>query len=141
MDTNLLVYAHRSDSGWHGPAAAAIERLAQGDEAWGIPWPCLHEFLGVVTHPRLYAPPTPLTQALDQVQAWLETPRLVLMSETGGYWEELRSVTLQAKIRGPRIHDARIAALCRFHGARELWSADRDFHRFSGSKVRNPLVA
>ena len=44
-------------------------------------------------------------------------------------------------IVGPKVHDARIAALCRFHGVRELWSADRDFSRFPDLKVRNPLVA
>jgi hypothetical protein len=39
------------------------------------------------------------------------------------------------------VHDARIAALCRVNGVRELWSADRDFGRFADLVVRNPLVA
>jgi glutamate-1-semialdehyde aminotransferase len=30
--------------------------------------------------------------------------------------------------------------LCRQHGVRELWSADRDFGRFQPLRVRNPLV-
>jgi predicted nucleic acid-binding protein len=33
-----------------------------------------------------------------------------------------------------------VAALCRQHGVRELWSADRDFSRFVGLAVKNPLI-
>ncbi|MGH8573082.1 MAG: type II toxin-antitoxin system VapC family toxin [Gammaproteobacteria bacterium] len=44
------------------------------------------------------------------------------------------------RVAGPQVHDARIAALCRQHGVRELWSADRDFGRFPGLHVSNPLV-
>ena len=60
VDTNILVYAHREDSPWHAPAAACVEGLANGAAAWALPWPCLHEFFGIVTHPRIYAPPTPM---------------------------------------------------------------------------------
>jgi hypothetical protein len=44
------------------------------------------------------------------------------------------------QVSGPQVHDARVAALCRLHGVRELWTADRDFSRFPGLKVKNPLV-
>ena len=50
---------------------------------WAIPWPCIHEFLAIVTHPRIYAPPTPLDRALDQVDAWLESPTLAVLAESG----------------------------------------------------------
>lgn len=63
VDTNLLVYAHREDSQWHASAFGRLAELAEGRSAWAIPWPCLHEFLANVTHPRIYAPPTPLTAA------------------------------------------------------------------------------
>ena len=85
LDTNLLVYAHRRDSAWHEDAAARVRALAEGSANWAIPWPCIHEFLGLVTHPRIYAPPTPLTKALAQVSAWLESPTLVLLAEGEGY--------------------------------------------------------
>ena len=58
IDTNLLVYAHRRDSGWHERAAAAVQELAEGRASWAVPWPCVHEFLAIVTHPRIYAPPS-----------------------------------------------------------------------------------
>jgi toxin-antitoxin system PIN domain toxin len=140
VDTNLLVYAHREDSPWHDAAFARIAEQAEGRTPWAIPWPCIHEFLAIVTHPQIYSPPTPLAAAIDQVEAWLESPSLLLLAEVEGYWPELRVALETGRVSGAQIHDARIAALCRLHGVRELWSADRDFGRFPGLVVRNPLV-
>lgn len=140
VDTNLLVYAHRQDSPWHETAYARLAELAEGRGPWAIPWPCLHEFLAIVTHPRIYQPPTPMELALDQVDAWLESPSLVLLAEAPGYWPELRTLLQAGRVAGPLVHDARVAALCLSHGVRELWSADRDFGRFPALTVKNPLV-
>lgn len=140
LDTNLLVYAHREDSPWHAPAAESVARLAEGRAAWAIPWPCLHEFLAIVTHPRIYVPPTPLTRALDQVSAWLESPTLVPLAEGRAYWETLEKLLTRGRVAGPQVHDARVAAICLAHGVRELWTADRDFSRFPSLQVRNPLL-
>jgi toxin-antitoxin system PIN domain toxin len=140
VDTYILVYAHREDSPFHDAAAARVAELAEGAAPWAIPWPCLHEFLAIVTHPRIYAPPTPLERAVDQVDAWLESPSLVLLTEGAGYWPKLRTLVTDARVAGARVHDARIAALCQHHGVRTLWSADRDFGRFAVS-VTNPLIA
>jgi hypothetical protein len=140
VDTNLLVYAHREVSAWHEAAAARLAELAEGRAPWAIPWTCLHEFLAVVTHPRIYVPPTPLAAALDQVDAWLEAPGLVVLAESEGYWGELRAALEAGKALGAQVHDARVVAVCRLHGVQELWTADRDFGRFPGLIVRNPLV-
>jgi predicted nucleic acid-binding protein len=53
IDSNLLVYAHREDAPWHDNAYARIVELAEGQSLWAIPWPCIHEFLAIVTHPRI----------------------------------------------------------------------------------------
>jgi len=140
VDTNILVYAHREDSPFHTAAARRVAELAEGSAGWAIPWPCLHEFLAIVTHPRIYDPPTPPAAALDQVDAWLEAPSLALLAEAEEYWTLLRSLVMAGRVTGPRVHDARIAALCRLHGVRELWSADRDFSRFPDLAVTNPLT-
>jgi predicted nucleic acid-binding protein len=108
---------------------------------WAIPWPCVHEFLAISTHPKIYFPPTPLRAAIDQVESWLESPSLVLLTESEKYWPELRRILDAGKITGPQVHDARIAGLCLLHGIRELWTADRDFSRFPGVRVRNPLLS
>jgi len=140
VDTNILVYAHRADSDWHASAYARVKELAEGSAAWAIPWPCVHEFFAVVTHARIYAPPTPVDKALDQIDAWLESPGVVLLSESELHWENLRDMLLTARVTGPMVHDARIAALCKQHGVAQLWSADRDFSRFAGVRMHNPLV-
>ena len=116
-----------------------MAELAAGRATWAIPWPCIHEFLSVVTHPRIFAPPSTTEQALDQVQAWLECPSLVLLAESGDYWSCLQALVIEAKLKGPAVHDARIAALCRLHGIAELWTADRDFSRLDVN-AQNPLI-
>lgn len=141
IDTNVLVHAHREDSEWHAAAAARVASLAEGQGPWAIPWPCVHEFLAIVTHPRIFVPPTPLAAALAQVDAWLESPTLTLLSESDEHWSRLRRLLQAGKVSGPKVHDARIAALCAQHGVRELWSADRDFGAFPDLLVTNPLIS
>jgi toxin-antitoxin system PIN domain toxin len=140
VDTNILIYAHRKDAEWHAPARGKLAGLAEGRGAWAIPWPCLHEFLAIVTHPRIYSPATPLALAIDQVEAWLESPSLVMLTESDAHWRTLREALVNGRIAGAQVHDARIAALCLQHGVKELWSADRDFSRFPSLAVVNPLV-
>lgn len=140
VDTNLLVYAHREDSDLHERAAACLTALAEGSARWAIPWPCLHEFFAIVTHPRIYRPPTPAGLAMEQIDAWLEAPGLELLGEASGYWPHLAELLKRSRVAGPAIHDARIAALCLHHGVDELWTADRDFSRFAALRARNPLV-
>jgi len=140
VDTNLLVYAHREDSEWHSLAAEKLATLAEGKSRWAIPWPCLHEFLAIATHPRIFAPPTPLAAGLDQIDAWLESPNVVVLAEEDDYWPALRELLETARVTGPQVHDARIAALCLQHGVDELWTADRDFNRYARLSATNPLV-
>jgi len=140
LDTNLLVYAHRRDSSFHTVAAKLVAALVQDKTAWAIPWPCLHEFYGVVTRPRIFSPPSTPDEAMNQIDIWLESPTLQLLAEDETHWPQLRELIARARVQGPMVHDARIAALCLSHGVRELWSADRDFSRFPSLRVRNPLV-
>ena len=140
VDTNILVYAHRRDSEWHAKASAALARLAEGSVPWGVAWPCFHEFLAIVTHPRIYKPPTPLSKAIEQVEIWMGSPTLLILGELKGHWKELKELLSSGRITGGAVHDARIAAICREHGVQELWSADRDFNRLAAVAIRNPLV-
>ncbi len=89
---------------------------------------------------RIYAPPTPADKALDQIDAWFESPGIVLLSESESHWQALREILSAGRVTGLRVHEARIAALCKQHGVAQRWSADRDFSRFAGIRVNNPLV-
>lgn len=140
VDTNILVYAHRRDSSFHAEAKACVQTLAEGASAWAIPWPCVHEFLAIVTNPRIFKVPTPLPLALAQVESWLGAPGLRLLAEEDGYWPVLADLLKSTQVQGGKVHDARIAALALHQGATELLTADRDFSRFSRLPVRNPLA-
>ena len=140
IDTNILVYAHRRDSEWHRPAAELIKKLAEGLNQWAIPWPVIHEFLAIVTHPKICAPPSTLKQATVQVDAWMNSPSVVLLAESGDHWSALHALLTKGQVQGPLIHDARIAAICLTHGVTEFLTADRDFSRFPSLATRNPLL-
>jgi len=140
VDTNLLVYAYREDSEFHKAATENLRPVIEGSVSWALPWPCVHEFIGVVTSGKVYKPASPLPGGLAFLDSLFASPQLHLLAESPGYFEKLRDIAQAAKISGPRIHDARIAALCLHHGVSELWSADRDFSAFPQLKVRNPLV-
>lgn len=141
VDTNVLVYAHRADSPLHARARAAIESLARGAREWAIPWPCAHEFLAVVTHPRIYKTAAPAGTAFAQLRALRALANLAFIAESDDHLTHLEPLSLTAMVRGGAIHDAGIAAICLAHGVTELWSADRDFSRFPALTVRNPSVA
>lgn len=140
VDTNLLVYSHRRDSPFHAAATDVVRELAEGRPSWAVPWPCLHEFYCIVTHPRVFSPASTVSEAIAQIELWLASPSVVLLAEGTRHWTVLRDLVERARLQGPKIHDARVAALCLAHGVRELWTADRDFSRFPDLRVRNPLV-
>jgi len=140
VDTNLLVYAHREDSPWHEEALAALTGLANSGRPWAITWSAFHEFIAVVTHPKLYDPPTPLATALKTIEAWQSSSGLRMINEGPGYLDTFSSIAMSGKIKGPKTHDARIAATCLHHRVKTLWTADRDFSAFPKLKCENPLV-
>lgn len=140
VDTNILVYAHRRDAPFHEAALRAMRDLAENDHTWAIPWPCVHEFLAKVTHPRIFQQPTPLASAIQQVAEWLRSPSGRVIGELDGYFDTLARTLLESQTTGAKIHDGRIATICLTHGVSELWTADRDFGRFTRLRVRNPLV-
>ncbi|MEO7336080.1 MAG: hypothetical protein ABIV63_05810, partial [Caldimonas sp.] len=107
IDTNLLVYAHRGEMPFHAAAAHCLRDLAQGRAAWAIPWPCLHEFLGVVTNKRVFKTPSTVAEAIRQIDGWHESPSLVVLHESTQHWMTLRRLVAAGRIAGPMVHDAR----------------------------------
>ena len=139
IDTNILVYAHRRDAPLHARAQACLHELAAGRRRWALPWPCVHEFFAIVTHPRIWRPPTAREQAIAQLEAWLASPSCTLLGESQEHFALLSDHVSCGEVVGPMVHDARIAAICLGHGA-ELWTTDRDFSRFPSLRLHNPLV-
>ena len=139
VDTNILVYAHILPSRHHEKAQSILREFAESPWPWAIPWPCVYEFLRVVTHPRVYHPPSPPEIALADLQQILASPSLQLLSETPKHQDFMLALVRESGVTGNLIHDAHIAALCLEHGVRELITGDRDFSRFPALRVMNPF--
>jgi hypothetical protein len=140
LDTNVLVAARRRESRHHAAARRLLAGLAGGATPWAIPWPCLYEFLRVVTHPRVFRPPTPLGAALDDVLALTEAPGLSLLGAGPSHPAHLERLARAGQATGNLVFDVHVAALCVEHGVTELWTLDRDFARFPGLRTRDPFA-
>jgi hypothetical protein len=141
LDTNILIYARRQELPQHTKAVALLRRLAEGDQPWAIPWPCIYEFLRVVTHPRVFDPPTDPNRALEDLDSLFACRSLVLLGEGSAHAGHMRRAVEYGNATGNLAHDAHIAALAIEHGVRELWTTDRDFSRFPSLRTKNPLRA
>ena len=139
IDTNILVYAEMTSSTCHTQARGLLTSLAEGEEPWAIPWPCIYELLRVITHPKVFHPPMALEPALDDIESILASPSLLLLSETERHPAIMSRILKQSRATGNIIHDAHIAALCIEHGIAEFLTGDADFTRFSALKVTNPF--
>lgn len=140
VDTNVLVLAHHENAPEHEVAADLLKILAEGPVPWAIPWPCIYEFLRVVTHPRVLHPPFRSAEAREAIGRVLSSPSLRLLSETPRHAMVMDRVLEASGATGNLVHDAHIAALCLEHGVREIVTGDRDFARFEGLEVTNPFV-
>lgn len=138
VDTNVLIYAFNSRAPDHSAAAASMKTLVESAR-WGLPWPVVYEFFRVVTSGAVFEPAPPAT-ALNALDAWIEAPGCRLLAETPADWPAARGLLDASRVSGSRAYDARIAAICMANGVSELWTADRDFGRFSPLRTRNPLV-
>ncbi len=141
VDTNVLVYAHRREVAEHAVAQDCVRALASGRDPWAIPWPCVYEFLSVVTNPRIWreTASTP-QQAWAQLEAWFAAPTARLLGESQGFASVLSGFVRRSRVRGAVVHDARIAAICMAHGVESLLTRDRDFSLFPELRVENPFV-
>lgn len=139
LDANLLLYAYDPSSPHHEAARDWLEDALSGAQHIGLAWMTLLAFVRVSTSRRLLEHPLTITEAAAIVSAWLERPTITVLNPGERHWEILREVMTKGQVHGPLIMDAHLAALAIEHGA-TLASADRDFARFPGLKLLNPLI-
>jgi toxin-antitoxin system PIN domain toxin len=132
IDTNILVYAHREELPQHRKARERLVEMAEGLEPWALPVFCIGEFLRVVTHPRVFDPPSTISQGMEAIGNLLDSPSCVILNPAEGFWPILQGIAEDANAKGNILYDAQIVAVCREHGVREILSEDRDFCRFEG---------
>ena len=136
VDTNVLVYAHRVETDLHAVAVAELVGLGEGEDLWALPVFCITEFLRVVTHRRVFNPPSTTVEAFDFIKSLVASPTCVVVRPEAAYIEYFEAVVRQADARGNLIFDAQIAALCREHGISMILTQDHDFKRFDGLQVK-----
>ena len=130
VDTNVLIYAHRAELELHEAAVERLVVLAEGDEPWALPVFCVTEFLRVVTHRRVFNPPSTVSEALDFLNDILGSPSCTIANPEAAFMGRLDQVIRETDARGNLVFDAQVAALCREHGVSTILTNDRDFERF-----------
>jgi toxin-antitoxin system PIN domain toxin len=137
LDVNILVYAHRQDSPQHQPIAAWLEGLLNSDEAFAISELVLSGFLRIVTHPKIFNPPSSWEDAQQFVSQLREHPHAVIVAPQNRHWTIFTKLCEQANAKGNLIPDAYHAALAIESGS-EWITTDRDFSRFPGLRWSLP---
>ncbi|MCB1202364.1 MAG: PIN domain-containing protein [Leptospiraceae bacterium] len=139
VDTNILVYAHRTEMNFHSDCLDFLQAELQIKKL-AVPYHCLVEFVGICTHPKIFKTPTPMEICRMQIEM-LQKAGILILFEQSNSIERLLSLALEARVAGSMIHDARIASTCIENGISVLYSLDRDFSRFPDLKVENPLIS
>jgi toxin-antitoxin system PIN domain toxin len=139
VDVNVLVYAHREDAERHADYRQWLEDLVNGDQDFGLSELVLSGFLRVVTHPRVFNPPSPLSAGLAFAQLLRQQPNAVTIAPGTRHWEIFASLCQSVGAKGNLVPDAYLAALAIESGS-DWVTTDRDYSRFPGLKWRHPLV-
>jgi toxin-antitoxin system PIN domain toxin len=139
IDANLLLYASDTASVHHEAARRWLEKTFSEPEPVALAWVVLLAFLRVGTNPRLRKNALSIAEATSIVSDWLERPMVTILSPGERHWQILRDLLAKGQAHGPLITDAHLAALAIEHGA-ILATTDRDFTRFPGLRILNPLA-
>jgi hypothetical protein len=137
-DVNVLVYAHRRDASRHEEYRGWLERSVAGPSPFGLSDLVLSGFIRVVTHPRVFVDPTPLSDAVAFARAIRDRDDRVEVAPGPRHWSLFLQFCDQAKARGNLVPDAYLAALAVESGM-EWITTDGDFKRFPGLRTRHPL--
>lgn len=139
IDANLLLYASDESSSVHEAARTLLEQIASGPDLVYLFWPVAMGYLRIATHPRVFERPLTTEEALGNLGRLVERPHVRTPGEGDRFWPALLSVTRETYVRGNLIPDAHLVALMREHGVSKIWTRDRDFRKFDGIDVIDPL--
>jgi len=137
-DINLLIYAYDERSGFHEPAKRWWEQRLSGTEPVGLPWVAALGFLRLITNPRVFENPMPVSMATGAVHSWLDRPQLQIVQAGPPHSGILFNLLNEMGTAANLTTDAHLAALAIEYQA-ILHTTDTDFARFSGLRWKNPL--
>src|SRR5512147_2155195 len=122
LDVNVLVTAMREDAPRHREVKAFVEALRRAPEPFGLSDLVLSGTLRILTHPRVFAPPTPPEPARAYVAALRGTPNAVVVAPGPRHWELFVGLLETSGPMGNLVSDAWHAALAIEHGCE--WITD-----------------
>jgi toxin-antitoxin system PIN domain toxin len=138
VDANLLLYAYNDGALQHVAAKRWLAHtLSEG--ILYLPWSSVQAFIRIITNERLFDPPLTPEGASTAVESWLAAPNTRIVEPGPRYWSVLRTILVRYDMRGPAVSDAHLAALAIEHDL-TLYTADKDFRRFTGLRHVNPLT-
>jgi toxin-antitoxin system PIN domain toxin len=137
-DANILLYAYNTADERHSAAKKWLENAMSGAEIFAFSWQAVTAFLRIASHPRSFPRPYSLSEITAIVGDWLDCENIILLAPTQRHWAIFNELILDGQTTGPMMMDAHLAALAIEHDA-TLATTDKDFSRFSGLKLTNPL--
>jgi toxin-antitoxin system PIN domain toxin len=138
-DVNVLVYAHREDSVDDTLYRQWLEGILQSGQPYGVSDHILSGFIRVVTHPRVFRPPSPVRAALDFARQIREQPNCRFIAPGPRHWQIFAGLCQSLSASGNVAPDVWIAALA-IESDCEWITTDREFERFPGLRWRHPLT-
>lgn len=139
IDVNVLLYASDESSPFFEVARKFLAECASGSEPLCLAWSTLVSYLRLSTHSAIFSKPLAPEEAERNVAALVGLAHARVLSEQEGFWDVYLGVTKGLAIRGNDVPDAHLAALLRQHEVPTLFTNDRDFLKYEGLRVRNPL--
>jgi hypothetical protein len=137
-DVNVLLYAFREDSVDHPRYRAWLDGIINGDEAYGMSPQVLCSVARIATHPRVWASPSRIENALTFARVLLEQPHCTVVLPGERHFSIFEQLCRDAKATGNLVQDAWFAALAIEAGC-EWTTTDGDFARFPGLRWRRPF--
>ena len=139
IDANVLLYAYNADAAEHDSAREWLESQLSASDILCFSWQTITAFLRISTNTRAFAHPFTIAEATRIVTDWLERPQSVVLTPGERHWDILSNLLTTGQAVGPLVMDAHLAALALEHGC-TLATTDRDFARFPGLQIVNPLA-
>jgi toxin-antitoxin system PIN domain toxin len=139
LDANLLLFASDETSPFHERARDFLDEVARGPAIVYVFWPVVMAYLRIATHTSVFRSPLPPDLAMANVESLLALRHVQSPGEQDRFWPVFRETAEPATVRGNLVPDAHLVALMRQNDVGTLYSHDRDFRRFDGIEVVDPL--
>jgi toxin-antitoxin system PIN domain toxin len=139
LDANVLVFASDEASPFHERARGFLGEVARGPAIVYVFWPVVMAYLRIATHAAIFRSPLPPERAMANIESLLARRHVQSPGEQDRFWPAFRGTAETATVRGNLVPDAHVVALMRQNDVSRIYSHDRDFRRFDGIEVIDPL--